>query len=457
MKKTVLRVTALALTILLLTLASCGGEGAVSIPEEAVSLPGVVSPEESFDAEHSVPPEEPDFMSEVVSLLERDAELTETFIFGGIYKGEDLTGDPYELHPLSETNAYALPSAVFSALGAVYTAKGAEEMLAFPEYGTSNVAVKGKKTYYSFHFVPERSPAAVPHSAELRELGKSHAVVAVSDTAGGDHEITLTLTEEGWRLDRAFWFCTHNAGETPKLTAASIGSAREARGECLVINVFIDDAESSWTDAEIKETLSRVNTALDFINSAAASYGSDFAASATNVTDSPRLTTVEKIPSEMENYIRIDLLFGGTVYGSLAGYVAEYFDTEKLDNYCVLLHLNKDGRSYSLRCDIENYDWQLYTCERAVIYHPADVADIYYDHPAVYAHEILHLFGAYDLYGEFITAANDKAIDNYFKNDIMRTVGGDIDLLGVSPFTAYACGMTGILHEQFVRFANDRP
>ena len=224
-----------------------------------------------------------------------------------------------------------------------------------------------------------------------------------------------------------------------------------------MINVFIDDAESSWTDAEIKETLSRVNTALDFINSAAASYGSDFAASATNVTDSPRLTTVEKIPSEMENYIRIDLLFGGTVYGSLAGYVAEYFDTEKLDNYCVLLHLNKDGRSYSLRCDIENYDWQLYTCERAVIYHPADVADIYYDHPAVYAHEILHLFGAYDLYGEFITAANDKAIDNYFKNDIMRTVGGDIDLLGVSPFTAYACGMTGILHEQFVRFANDRP
>ena len=457
MKKTVLRATALALTILLLTLASCGGEGAVSIPEEAVSLPGVVSPEESFDAEHSVPPEEPDFMSEVVSLLERDAALTETFIFGGIYKGEDLTGDPYELHPLSETNAYALPSAVFSALGAVYTAKGAEEMLAFPEYGTPNVAVKGKKTYYSFHFVPGRSPAAVPHSAELRELGKSHAVVAVSDTAGGDHEITLTLTEEGWRLDRAFWFCTHNAGETPKLTAASIGSAREARGECLVINVFIDDAESSWTDAEIKETLSRVNTALDFINSAAASYGSDFAASATNVTDSPRLTTVEKIPSEMENYIRIDLLFGGTVYGSLAGYVAEYFDTEKLDNYCVLLHLNKDGRSYSLRCDTENYDWQLYTCERAVIYHPADVADIYYDHPAVYAHEILHLFGAYDLYGEFITAANDKAIDNYFKNDIMRTVGGDIDLLGVSPFTAYACGMTGILHEQFVRFANDRP
>ena len=62
---------------------------------------------------------------------------------------------------------------------------------------------------------------------------------------------------------------------------------------------------------------------------------------------------------------------------------------------------------------------------------------------ATYAHEILHVFGAGDLYFPYDGDGKRKAeARRLFPNDVMFRVDYKLDRLNVGPFTAYRIGWT---------------
>ena len=69
---------------------------------------------------------------------------------------------------------------------------------------------------------------------------------------------------------------------------------------------------------------------------------------------------------------------------------------------------------------------------------------------ATYAHEILHLFGAGDLYFPYDRVARRKEMARRaFPDDVMRRVDYDIATLSVGPFTAFRVGWLDELKPEY--------
>jgi hypothetical protein len=101
------------------------------------------------------------------------------------------------------------------------------------------------------------------------------------------------------------------------------------------------------------------------------------------------------------------------------------------------LHVHKPGLSYNLA----HYDGveDTYLAERMICF--TRYPDGRPTAAATYAHEILHLFGAGDLYFPYDRASHRKEMARrYFPDDVMRRVDYDMSRLTVGPFTAFRVG-----------------
>ena len=112
------------------------------------------------------------------------------------------------------------------------------------------------------------------------------------------------------------------------------------------------------------------------------------------------------------------------------------------------LHINRAGISYNLAF----YDRvrREYAAERMVCF--AEYPDGRPTATATYAHELLHLFGAGDLYFPYDQTEERKELaQRYFPSDIMLRVDYDIQQLMVGPFTAFRIGWRDTLDPMWHR------
>ena len=119
------------------------------------------------------------------------------------------------------------------------------------------------------------------------------------------------------------------------------------------------------------------------------------------------------------------------------GLVADLKRRHRADAVLLAIHVNKAAASYNLTF----YDGvsPVYAAERIVCFsrYP-DQTPIC---AASYAHEILHSFGAGELYFPFDrTDERAKRAKKRFPNDVMFRVDRNLAALDVGPFTAYRIG-----------------
>lgn len=88
--------------------------------------------------------------------------------------------------------------------------------------------------------------------------------------------------------------------------------------------------------------------------------------------------------------------------------------------------------------------------ERSVLYYNTDTDNEYFICPATYAHELLHLYGAIDLYE--INGLDPKIAElaeKYFNDEIMRYIPvEEVENAVISEFTAFRIGWISYLDEQ---------
>lgn len=199
------------------------------------------------------------------------------------------------------------------------------------------------------------------------------------------------------------------------------GSASYLNGSTVFVSLFVEDPRSSWSDEDRALVMSKLDIATDYLISAGTSYGKTVSLTY-DIYDHPDLAYTVSYPKN----IRDNDDSARDLLDYMVDYIAETIPTNDLLNEYqatsigYLCFLNKDGVSYTFPYYDDDSDCYLY--ETCFLYLKCDDE---YEPPAVYAHEILHLFGARDLYETNETDGISKEFVQYieanYPNEIMLT------------------------------------
>ncbi|MCX5675093.1 MAG: hypothetical protein NTX87_08800 [Planctomycetota bacterium] len=215
------------------------------------------------------------------------------------------------------------------------------------------------------------------------------------------------------------------------------GSAAVLRGRVLLYHIWAEDAGSSWTAAGQAEVRDRVRAAIGFLNHWAGVHGVDLAFIEETAG---RARSGSEIPTDMfADPVWTQRLIESAGAGDGNRFVADLKQRHQADGVLFVIHVNKAASSYHLSF----YDGMhpIYAAERIVCF--SSYPDRTPTCAASYAHEILHAFGAGELYFPFDrTDERATLAKGLFPNDIMCRVDRTIAALNIGPFTAYRIGWT---------------
>ena len=234
-----------------------------------------------------------------------------------------------------------------------------------------------------------------------------------------------------------------NASDSSALfkdTDGSLGSGKHLAGVCTAIPIFVDDTQTAWTETDKERAVALCQKAARYLVKQAERY--DVALDLRcNMDYALSCTLDQPVPVEMTSFSWT------TEVQKRAG--TDTFCAEKgLDNVIFLLLVPQEGRSYSLPYT-QGVDTKYYN-ENVVIY-MGDCSDTTL--PATIAHEMLHPFGADDLYFPYDSdTSRAELAATYFPDDIMLRVDPLLSTLTVGPYTAYNVGWTDTLDPKYEIF-----
>lgn len=215
-------------------------------------------------------------------------------------------------------------------------------------------------------------------------------------------------------------------------------------------SVYLDFEENAWTQEDRQFQAGQLSLALDWLREKGKEYGADL-----------NLTTQQEDPA-----LACQAYYDGPIGDGESPLVSE-FDrwaqevcrqlSEESDQkrVGVLFFLPVTGQSYTVVYKPE-YGNDYYYEYSVIFQHRPHTLENQWPGPAVLAHEILHLFGAVDLYPGQQSLSQELAeqVTQRYPHEIMYTVyqeGKAVSLEEIpqqlSPFTAYRVGLTRDLED----------
>lgn len=237
-------------------------------------------------------------------------------------------------------------------------------------------------------------------------------------------------------------------------TWGEAGSAKTLTGSTLVVNLFLSDAESQWDSQSRTDAMEMLEEAFAFLTEEAARYGQEIRLTQTDKLASYYLTFDQAVEDNLEYYQWTDQMLPQNGFADFAALLEDAVKQagEAYDNVAAIVHLNKPGRSYALPFHRGNEE--KYQAEHLVMFFNEDDSHPYYICPAAYAHELLHLFGARDLYDpDGQNAAVKELAQSVCEDDIMLSISSNLYSRRVEDFTAHSVGWLTELPEEFVPLA----
>lgn len=219
---------------------------------------------------------------------------------------------------------------------------------------------------------------------------------------------------------------------TPELGAPlnsyRLGSAKYLEGRTVFYSMFVDTPESSWTQEDKEEALTELAVATDYIVEAAEDYHKDVEF-IFDWNENPDLSGEATIDFPVSN----EADFQDSLDAKISVWMKRTIPFETLleeseaDQYALLVFVHNPGTSYAIV-----YDGLDNPRESLIVFDE--------EPPSVYAHEILHLFGAHDLYaGAEYTKEVTDYVSQAYPQEIMYTAMGQ-ESIEISPITAYHLG-----------------
>lgn len=222
-----------------------------------------------------------------------------------------------------------------------------------------------------------------------------------------------------------------------------LGSAKYLEGKNLVYSLFVDTPDAKWSDKEKQEVLENLKIAEEYIETAARDYRKKVDL-VVDFKENPSLTGTGKIYFSVKD--------GKDYEERLDREIAKWLDTKisyeelleehKAKGIAMVVFFNHKGTPYAICYDgVDN---------------PQESLIMFADEvPSVYAHELLHLFGAHDLYEDAeYTQEVCEYIQKAYPLEIMYTVKDSTGRMNrttieneISPITAYHLGWVNYTEE----------
>lgn len=432
----------------LLVLCSCkpdGEESSESVPQ--VSETPQVSQEES---EVYVPVGIEEVQQKAQQLVERDVTLM------GVFAGGKLSDGRSSKNYLEATGHYEHYSVLITEASKTYgNTEVLERMISYPDYGKPNVIEDNGKTKYKYYYSNDFAATAKDPQATVISFDDTHATVSVK-LSGKTLTVGMIKTENEWLLTDSVYFAYLEGEKQTQLEAGwensiylgtrqNAGSAPALKGKMLVLNVFLNDTFSSWTDKDRHTVESSVEEACQWLVAKSRSYdGVNLAID----TQSLFYVHSDTVPTNYQMAF-LDIMFQNTVYVDVNGYI-EQNTPDGYDGVCVLFHVWKNGEDYCIPCDTGNTDYLTYYGERAMFYYSKNAGH----EASSYVYMILQLCGGETLHD----GDNADAIIEMFPDDILlqkKFYSLALQNYTVSPLTAFRLGWSEYLDVQLVPYINN--
>lgn len=197
------------------------------------------------------------------------------------------------------------------------------------------------------------------------------------------------------------------------------GSAGVLEGRSVLISIFVDDATSRWGVKDQREVNKKLRHVTGYIRKQSRRYGKQ----AELVADFEKHKDLAYRYSVSMN-VKDDSKSQDKIYRKCVSFIRSKVDVEKIrsryqtDSIGFLLHFDKYGLSSTQVHYAESDSSTFYECSSLFSKYKKQA-----ETAAMYAHEILHLFGARDLYErsilDGISGELVRHIEKRFPNDIM--------------------------------------
>lgn len=242
-----------------------------------------------------------------------------------------------------------------------------------------------------------------------------------------------------------------NAGNE-ETTFENKGSAATLRGDCLWINVFVNDGYASWSEEEREKAIEKVEAAAEHIRYYAGKFGADDLNLETLYIG---FETSQTMAVDYTNAYWARQSFSMLSWGSIDNFVKDIPEVLECDNYSLMFHFNRYGRCFAVPYDKSGNTGSDIYYETTVVYNGAKGDGEYYMCPSVYEHEFLHSYGALDLYEEQLTAKGNALAEAYFPYDIMRVEPEDISCCYIGELTAKLIGWIDYIPDQYAELVDE--
>lgn len=228
-------------------------------------------------------------------------------------------------------------------------------------------------------------------------------------------------------------------------SSKNIGSARVLEGNVYVLSVFVAPHSNPWTPSKIEFNKQKVFEAqrwlkmqalrygkhVEFVNCA---FGSDGSFLDNEIPESCDANNAYTYPGKI-------LLKVG--FPSKSAFVNWVKNNTECDQCLAIIFANTKGRSFAspVTKESHNYNPEHYNLECCLIYRNYTGSNIE-TNTATIAHEILHLFGAWDLY-EIDDSDHERAIkaELMFPKSIMLNTHRDIWETQIDEINAWLVGL----------------
>ena len=235
---------------------------------------------------------------------------------------------------------------------------------------------------------------------------------------------------------------------TPKNDWRNMGTAKKLEGKTYVLLIFVSYPGTEWNQVNINSVVGQVYAATSWLTKTAAKYGTkaEFEIYSLGNYENDGMRITMAAPALSTTLVDDAMVAAGYPRNyDFEKYVRENTDC---NNCLVLVCSNEVGRCFAVTHTKELSDWNRtyigsdYKLEGCIIY----LTSIY-DGSLVWsstiAHEMLHCFGAWDLYDVYGTNSYEKntLLEQYFSNSIMRTIAYNIDTLVLDDMSAYLVGL----------------
>ncbi len=227
----------------------------------------------------------------------------------------------------------------------------------------------------------------------------------------------------------------------------NFGSAGYIKDKTVIVSIFAGDTTTSWDftknadNAEAARTLEYLKTATKWLESNVSAYNVNADFVYDWAKDSELVYSVQ--------FYHPLVTSGGEHYYDQVDYINKFIDTEKLlekydaKNIIYMFFINTPASNQHNPWSLSKTQYNSCNTEIINIFHRFD--DKFITQPSTYAHELMHCFGAKDLYykNDYITQSYVDHCRQTNSNDIMYTVNiGDTIENEFSVLDAYYMGLT---------------